>query len=282
MGSKTNFMKSNNQRGEWTTRDELVSRISDGLGWRDSRVLEAIELFSLGPRSNFLEPPPGMSPGDVYPWRFNRALSYLRRPLILRRGQSGPEILWGDRHLETARENLLSLCLTGRLKARSGAMRAFIGKRRNKQGKDFNDSVADTLRDSLKLPTKRRVRKIGKLRFDNLGDIDVLAADASRKHIIVLECKDLSVARTPHELLDEVTHLLYGDRKHRSVVAKHEDRIRWVREHMSEVLKFFEIPARTGWRVVSYIVVDEALITPHLLKCPIAVLSLEQLKKGLP
>jgi len=76
-------------------------------------------------------------------------------------------------------------------------MRAFIGKRRNKQGKDFNDSVADTLRDSLKLPTKRRVRKIGKLRFDNLGDIDVLAADASRKHIIVLECKDLSVAGAP-------------------------------------------------------------------------------------
>jgi hypothetical protein len=178
-------------------REELIERIIGPLGWSRNRVLDAITLFSLGPRTKFLDAPSGGTVADVYPWRFNRTVSYLRRPLVVREEPAGAQILWGNRHVETSHENLLSLCLTGRLKAQTDAMRSFIGQLRNKQGRDFNDSVADAMRDNLGFLVKRRVKRIGRLQLDNLGDIDVLAADVNKNRVIVVETKDLSVAREP-------------------------------------------------------------------------------------
>jgi hypothetical protein len=228
-------------------RDELVEQIVGPLGWPRQRVLDALTLFSLGPRRSFLDAPPGATVAEVYPWRFNRAFSYLRRPLIAREGPGGPQILWGNRHVETVHENLLGLCLGGRLKAHSDAMRAFISQLRNKQGRDFNDSVADTMQDRLGFVVTRRVKKIGRLRLDNLGDIDVLAADVKTKRVIVVETKDLSVARTPSELVSEVTEFVHGYPGKRSVIAKHQDRVLWVKEHLPDVLSFLGIQTTTRW-----------------------------------
>jgi hypothetical protein len=130
-------------------RDELIERLVGPLEWSNDRVDDALTLFSLGPRAKFLDAPPGGTLADVYPWRFNRTFSYLRRPLAVREGFAGAQILWGNRHLQTAHENLLSLCLTGRLKARTDSMRSFISRFRNKQALEFNDSVADV---SLTVP----------------------------------------------------------------------------------------------------------------------------------
>lgn len=140
-------------------RDELIDRLSP-LGWPTARVIQALDLFSTGPRVDYLKPPAGFCREDVYPWRFNRALSYLRRPLIIREQNSGLEILWGSRHVEASRENLFNLCLTGRLKPQSDVMKSFISKHRQKQADKFNDSVADIMRDTLGLRVVRRVRKI--------------------------------------------------------------------------------------------------------------------------
>jgi hypothetical protein len=64
------------------------------------------------------------------------------------------------------------------------------------------------MRDNLRFLVQRRVKKVGHLRLDNLGDIDVLAADVSQNRVIVVETKDLSVARTPNELASEVTEFV--------------------------------------------------------------------------
>jgi hypothetical protein len=262
-------------------RDELIDRLSP-LHWPAARIIQALDLFSIGPRADYLKPPAGFCREDVYPWRFNRALSYLRRPLIIQEQNSGIEILWGNRHVEASRENLFSLCLTGRLKPQSDAMKSFISKYRQKEADKFNDSVADIMRDTLGLRVERRVRKIANFRSENLGDIDVFAANVKKQEIFVVECKDISVARTPHELSSEVTRILYGDGKTPSVVARHQERVNWVRNHISDVLTFFKVQASGKWRVKSYIVVDEALMTPHLRKCPVHLLTVEELKKGLP
>lgn len=119
-------------------------------------------------------------------------------------------------------------------------------------------------------------------RSENLGDIDVLAAEVKKQEIFVVECKDISVARTPHELSSEVTRILYGNGKTPSVVARHQERVNWVRNHIPDVLTFLKAQASGRWRVKSYIVVDEALMTPHLRKCPVHLLTLEELKRGLP
>ena len=261
-------------------RDELIDRLSP-LGWPAARIVQALDLFSISPRADYLKPSGDFCKEDVYPWRFNRALSYLRRPLVIRERDSRLEILWGSRHVETARENLFNLCLTGRLKPQSDAMKSFISKHRQKQADKFNDSVADIMRDTLGLRVERRVRKIANFRSENLGDIDVLAADLKKQEIFVVECKDISVARTPHELSSEVTRILYSDEKNSSVVARHEQRVEWARKHIPDIIAFLKLQPSKGWHVKSYILVDEALMTPHLRKCPITVLTLDELKNGL-
>ena len=259
---------------------ELVKQIASTLQWPEPRVHEAINFFSLVPRPDFLVAPDGMKATEVYPWRFNRALSYLRRPLVQRQKADGTVVLWGGRHVERSRENLFNLCLSGRLKAASDGMREFISKFRNKEGEQFNDLVADTIiKHGIKC--ERRIKRIGKFQFDNLGDIDVLGVDNKKRRILVIECKDLSIARTPHELATEIERILHGHGAQRSIVAKHQDRVRWIEGHIPDVIQFFKEDLRIKWRVESYIVVDKALMTPHLRQCPVTILTIEQIKQGL-
>ena len=65
-------------------RTEFIRCISEKLGWQADKVARALELLSLAPRNDFLNPEPPFRSEDVYPWRFNRALSYLRRPFLQR------------------------------------------------------------------------------------------------------------------------------------------------------------------------------------------------------
>ena len=261
---------------------DFLIKVATRLAWPKNRVNEAIKLFSLTARSDFLKPPSGFSKTDVYPWRFNRRLSYIRRPLLLRESAQMDEILWGNRHVESTRENLLMLCLTGRLKADSEKMRKFIGIRVAEQGKEFNTKVAEVMRVHLGPLVKERVKKIGRFRLDRLGDLDVLALDARRKRIFVVECKDLSIARTPNELVNEVNELLYGDANERSDIEKHQDRVGWVSEHINDVLRLFKLDRVRNWRVTSFLVTDQPAMTAYLSNCPVKVVTLAELKKGLP
>ena len=123
----------------------------------------------------------------------------MRRPLLLRKSGAETEVLWGNRHVDAARENLLMLCFSGRLKANTNAMRQFIGKQRNQAGRIFNRKVADVVRGHVGAYVKERVKKIGQLRLANLGDIDVLALDEDRlwprSDVIRNPCAEILVER---------------------------------------------------------------------------------------
>ena len=58
-----------------------------------SKIVAAIERLALGPSSVFDRPKP-----TVYPWRFNRDLSYPRRPLLMRAAES-PVYVFGMRRI---------------------------------------------------------------------------------------------------------------------------------------------------------------------------------------
>ena len=45
-------------------------------------VRKCIIRLSLDKRENYLTPPNGLAGKDIYPWSYNRELSYLRRPVI--------------------------------------------------------------------------------------------------------------------------------------------------------------------------------------------------------
>lgn len=261
--------------------EELRGRLCSDRSAKATDVNALMERFSLGPRSGFYEVPPPYRREDVYPWRFNRELSYLRKPLIIRDGQQGTEVLWGNRHIEDAKKYLIQLCTSGRLRATSSQMKSFLGEMHDDSGNIFNDKVAAFLFSVPGLKVRPKFKKL-KTRSGTVrppGDIDVLAIDTKRARIHPIECKGLSAARTPFELATEVEQLLDGKRTHASMVHKHELRVLWCREHLKDILAEFQVDTSSRWRMEPYIVVDQPLATSHLRRSPIPILTLRELQE---
>lgn len=259
-------------------RDALRARLGEELGWDRDAVERALNLFTLGPRADFLRAPDGLQPFEVWPWRFNRQLSYIRRPLLLRHGEAGvEEIVWGNRHVQEVAKYLIELCLGGRLQARSAVMRRVIGEIHAEEAAAFNEKVAAVQRAVPGAVVRKNVKRVGGVRIarkpgQDLGDIDVLAAIPSARTVRAIESKDLSIARTPVELGHQATATFRGSADHPSDVDRHVERARWLQAHMPELLAWLGIsdqPAR--WRVEAFVVVDEELIAPFVLDVPLAV-----------
>lgn len=268
------------------SQTEFVMRFSSFLGWSEERVLKALSLLSSTPRANFLEPGWNSRREDTFPWRYNRALSYLRRPFLIRASVSTAqiEVLWGIRHLHGFWKNMIDLCTEGRLKAQTEAMRKIIGEFNRARGERFNAKVANLYRDKLGLVVRSKVRKIGSLRMcdeqGDLGDIDVLVANKERGKLLVIECKDLALARTSFEMSCELTTLFKSTPHKKSIIETHQRKIRWVRSNLHQVLTWLGVDAG-AWTVEPLIVVDREMFTPYLKETSIPIVPIEQLKDEL-
>ncbi|HXM36341.1 MAG TPA: hypothetical protein VN920_14200 [Pyrinomonadaceae bacterium] len=268
------------------SRSDFLVRISATMNQAPERVSSILDMLLLTPRSSFLKPSEPYRTEDVYPWRFNRQLSYLRRPFLLRhRHENNPpseEILWGIRHLEGCWKNILGLCTQGRLKANSSQMIQLMGAFNRERGKRFNNQVAEVFKTNPNLIVRTGVRKIGSLKLldqeGDLGDIDVLVLDRKKKRLFLVECKDLAQARTPHEMSSELTNLFRGTDQKKPIVALHQRRTDWARQHVSELLEWLDIKVTKGWKVFPLIVVDRELFTPYLVNSPIPITAVEGLR----
>jgi len=256
-------------------RDELCNRLAARLAWPRARVGATLDLLSLGPRADFLAPSPPHRRRDVYPWRYNRALSYLRRPLLRRDGARGVEVLWGPRHLYAARHYLVGLVASGRLEGASADWRRLKGTIVHGRGEAFNDAVTDLLGTIPPLAVRSRVPVADGGR--DLGDIDVLVVDPRRRRFWAIECKDFSAGRMPHELQGEMGKLFVGEGGKPSSVEKHARRVAWARAHVADVARQFNIEDTTGWVVDGLIVVDQELLTPYVRQSPVRVVPFEQI-----
>ena len=259
-------------------REQVVVALAQRLTWSPERVSAALDLLTICPRSNFLNPG-GLAASDVYPWRFNRALSYLRRPFLQRDRAGVRELLWGSRHIANAQWYLWELLRTGRLHARSKAMLDLLSMFCNEQGKRFNDEVADLLGRKHGLIVHRRVRDIGLLKgmAGPPGDIDVLVAQPDQRRVLVLECKDLVMGRMPHELAVERDKLFRGQGGGPSAIEKHLRRVAWVREHLDAVVAWLNLGAAIGWEVEGMVVLDQELLTPYLENLPTTIVTLDRM-----
>ncbi len=262
--------------------ENFITRLATQLNWNEEKVTKAIQLLSLDRRSDFLKPDKPFQGRDIYPWKFNRLLSYLRRPFLLRQKNNKVEIIWGIRHLYEVKKYLIQLFLTGRLQAKSKEMKEVISKITNQAGEDFNNKIADWFQQDSKLIVRRKVKKIGKIKIQEkkgklLGDIDVLVADPKNLCIKIVECKNFSMARAPHQMKNELDNLFIGKGKGKSrkkpAIEHHQERVKWVNNHLQKVLTWLSLDPNLNWKVEPIIVTDEELSTPHLRSSPIPVIS---------
>jgi len=114
----------------------------------------------------------------------------------------------------------------------------------------------------------------------DLGDIDVLVADNQLKKLLVIECKDLALARTSFEMSCELTTLFIGSTQKKSIVETHQRKTRWVCKNLGQILSWLGVDSG-GWTVHPLIVVDREMFTPYLKRSPVPIVPLEKLKDDL-
>ncbi len=261
-------------------RDELAERLVASLSWPRTRVDNALALLTLGPRERYLFPPEPYAKTDVFPWRYTRALSCLRRPLLSRSRDDKTDIVWGPRHVYTAERHYVDLILSGRLEARTVAMQRVQTDILQWRGHAFNDAVRDLLTDKVGMKVYARFKKIGHVDglARGLGDVDVLAADTQAKVLWAIECKAFAPARIPYEVQGELARLLVAQPGKRSAAERHERRASYLRAHLADVVAGLALGNGHGWMVKALMVVDVELASLYLRQSPIPLMSFEQFK----
>lgn len=265
---------------EQRAEPEFVAAIAQELGWDEEAVRRCLAEFSLTGRAAFLRPSQPWRREDVEPWRFNRGLSYLRRPIIL--WQDGPalRVIWGPRAVTSAAHYLLDLLQTGRYRARSTALRRVLGDVNTRRGRAFNRQVAAFVLSLGLRPVQEQAKVFGAVRMrdgqgQDLGDIDVFAVDEPGRRIYCVECKNFAVARTAAEVHGLVEELEHGRPGERSIVERHVRRVDHVRDQLSAVLEHFSF-SPGGWVVEGLIVFKHDSVAYPLSASPLPVLSFEQ------
>jgi hypothetical protein len=216
---------------------------------------------------------------DVYPWRLSRGLSYIRHPLIILEKEDGIYIGWGLRHLFESFEYIVRTSLNGRMQARyqSKKMQQWIGNQNKSSGELFTREIANKLSEYPRFIVDMNVIKIGSIRIGFpgpiLGDVDVLLIVPRKKKIILIECKDFAIARTPIEMKREIEGLVFGTEDKPSTVTKHQRRMNWITENINLVFDVFDLSPKGRWEVSSIIVVSNELISPYYHSSPMPIMS---------
>lgn len=261
--------------------DDVVAAFAREDGWEEQKVRAALEMFLSRPRKEFFMKGHGYTREDVYPWRYGRRVSYLRRPFIVDDSEGG-WLIWGHRHMKDAHFYLLQMCFGGRMQAKSDQMKALVSRHANREGEAFNNEVANRLEQVSGMVVKRRVKKVGSgsHAIQPPGDIDILVFDRINRMIYVLECKNLAFARTPFELASELRALTESTPQRRSIIEKHQRRVVWVKENLAAVLTWTELDTAQKWGIRSAVVVDDPLMSPRLRDLGEPVFGFSDLMEG--
>jgi len=241
-------------------REYVVSQVAQTTHYSVECVNAIITLISLGKRDDFLVPPKPYRKEDVYPWRFNRELSFTRRPLILH----NDDLIWGNRQLHHMLRYTVDLIMDGRYKARHPKLLQLIGKLSDIRGNEFNSVVYQKIKSIDGIIACERLAKInGKKIVDakgnTLGDIDIFYI-VPEKHIIVVgEVKDFSVAKSPYEMAQEYARI-FVDGKKPCYMTKHKRRAAWIQEHLEDVKTHFSL-ADNIWAVKTVMFVSDEIIS---------------------
>jgi hypothetical protein len=163
-----------------------------------------LDQFSLSTRPHWDKPPKGFNRKDIYPWRFGRRLSFVTRPILKVDDSDDPLLLIAPSTLRKGFVYVFDGAYSGRLEQaffRTNEMRdAWLGKAR--EGHTFNAEVAKALSDAgWQVRENIKPAEILNCKIDLVfGEIDVLAWRPDHKEVLIIECKDLSLARNYSEI----------------------------------------------------------------------------------
>ena len=234
-----------------------------------AQAAKTLELLSMKANAGASEP--DLSDPRYTPWRFSREGSFLRRPVLVRDcgGADGMVATWGAQSVWVAAEALFEQMATGRLKAKTPAMKRYISQHRNRVSQAFEKEIADIARSDPLNTVKQRVKSLGNTSLKRhkgatLGDIDVLVVNEHRRMIWIIEAKSFAETRTAREIKGEIDKLAQGNNP---AIARHSERVRFVRDRWSVIHRQMKLSGRDDdWQIDDMVVTSAPSIAADLLQ----------------
>jgi hypothetical protein len=254
-------------------------------------VERALDMLLLRSRAAWDHIPGGLDEADILPYRYNRRLSLMRRPVVLvsadKAGPTDDVIYWGPRQVHVAVRQFIQLVATGRFRvehAQSAAMRRLRGTIIDRRGKAFESKVSAWAGGLAGCRYESRV-EIGPGKTleadEDLGDVDVLIVDDAARVIWCIEAKDIDFGRNPQEMAQEMRRLLPvqdKEQKKPSRAEMHGRRLDWILSHWRVVADEFGLQGQ-HWSVVGLLASDDVLPSPYLAESPLPILPFGRLAR---
>ena len=262
---------------------EFKTRLILKLNWTEEKIDHAIEQFSLKPRERWDIPPPGFVIEDIEPWRNNRRLSYMRRPLIISpQFNLEPMIYWGPLHIEASFNYLRELVRSGRYKNPiSREMQDLLDQTIDDNSNAFVNAVKEWFLKNSSLFVDSNV-KIGPKEIfysdKDLGDIDILLIDPDSKKIVSIECKNINFGRNAREIDNEIKRFLIDRTKKDSYVGKHIKRDEWLKNNAPLVLSKYDKKIET-YQIQSIIFLSTEIFATFYRDFPLPIFSFSRLER---
>jgi hypothetical protein len=262
---------------------DFIELLKTETDFSETEITSYISQLSFLQRDDILAPPEGYSKTDIYPWRYNRRLSYLIKPIIRFQGGGEYKLIISARHLWGATENLVSSFGMGTLKIdkSQNKLQQLLAKQNEVKGKEYRGEVFSWLTNNcpyLRLfDHEVKISERGFFRADtDKGDIDILAIDDERKIVYSIECKNTHQSKVAYEFRREIDNYLGNDNRP-GMIEKHVKRDIWLRENLKYMLE--KLGLENDYRLVSLVVTRHILptISPNLPNIPI--LSFYELTK---
>lgn len=261
---------------------ELKDILKSELMLNDSEVDNIVELFSLKSRDEWLGAPTGFNNIDVWPWRYNRRLSYLRRPILISPDpEEDPVIFWGPKHVYETGRNLISLVMSGRFKGESEEMKSFIGDIVRERGHEFTKNAKKWLEENTSLEIYDEVSIAPGKQLDSeedIGDVDIIAIDKDKNLIFSIECKYTNFARNPREVNHEIEYIMEDNNKEDSWITKHSKRDIWLKHNIKKLKTAFGLSS-SSYQVFSVILTAHEIPTTYIHDLEIPFLSFTALNR---
>lgn len=219
-------------------------------------AIRFLDQFTIVTRPCWDKPPKGFDHKDIYPWNYSRRLSFATRPILTIDNCDDPQLIIAPSALRKSFAYVFNGSYCGRLEQnffRSKEMRnIWWGKA--SEGHTFNSKVAKELsdagwqiRENIGLPELIN-RKI----MRDFGDVDVLAWRPNHIKVLVIECKDLSLARNYSEIAALLSDYQGNESKGKAdKLRKHLNRVALLHDNYSQLQRFTGVQ---GLQIVSCLV----------------------------
>jgi hypothetical protein len=273
-----NYCFSNESSCWFCSEHEFIDLVISNSNFSKAEVLAFLSFTQLESRGKIENVPEGIHAKETWIWRFNRKLSYIRRPIIKLKQGDSEVLMWSARHLIMASDNLKAIFYNGTLKVdelRNPKIAALINERLNIKSNEFRNKVLRWFKNTPLHVIEYEIR-IRPSVFPNAdrdyGDIDILTIDNSKKIVYLIECKNTKQAKVMYDFhFDSKSYL-------EKQLPKHIKRGEFISNNLEQLSEKVKVDLK-GYTVSPIVISSYQLPVKYLHNIEIPIYSFQEIKR---